>query len=485
VPGTIDRGADSAVELGVKFRAEVNGTITGIRFYKASTNTGTHVGNLWTSTGTLLASVTFTNETTSGWQQVNFASPVSITANTIYVASYHTDVGHYSGDQNYFASVGVDNSPLHALASGVSPDGVYAYGSASTFPTSTYYSTNYWVDVFFSAGTVSSLAVTPANATISTGSTKQFTAVATYFDGRTQDVTSLATWSSSNTAAATISAGGLATAGQAGSTTISATQAGVTGSTPLTVQIAPLTVVTTSLPDAAQNSPYSVTLAASGGTPPYTWSLAAGTLPAGLGLTAGGVISGTPTSRGAFSFTVGVSDGTRSATQALNLTVTGPTVSIWAATATPGTVDHGADSPVELGVKFRSDVNGTIKGIRFYKASTNTGTHVGSLWTSTGTLLASATFSGETASGWQQVNFSSPVSITANTTYVASYHTDVGHYSQDPNYFASMGVDYPPLHALANSVSPNGVYVYGSTSTFPSGTYLSTNYWVDLVFVSP
>ena len=43
-----------------------------------------------------------------------------------------------------------------------------------------------------------------------------------------------------------------------------------------------------------------------------------------------------------------------------------------------------------------------------------------------GTLLASATFSNETASGWQQVNFSSPVSITAGTTYIASYEAPVG-----------------------------------------------------------
>jgi hypothetical protein len=484
VPGVVDRGADGSVELGVKFRAEVNGGIIGIRFYKASANTGTHVGNLWTSTGTLLASATFTSETASGWQQVIFATPVSITANTVYVASYHTDVGHYSGDQNYFANAGVDNPPLHALANGVSPDGVYAYGSTSAFPTGSYFSSNYWVDVLFYATSVASVAVTPANATISTGSTKQFTAVATYSDGRTQDVTSLATWSSSNTTAATISAGGLATAGQAGSTSISATQGGVTGSTTLTVQLTPLTVTTTSLPDAVQNTAYFVTLAANGGIPPYRWSLASGTLPPGLGLSTGGVISGTPTTPGTSSFIVGVTDGQQSATQALSLVVTGPISTIWASTAVPANVDHGADGSVELGVKFRSDVNGTVKGIRFYKTSTNTGTHVGNLWTSTGTLLASATFTGETASGWQQVNFSAAVSITANTIYIASYHTDVGHYSQDLNYFASAGVDGPPLHALANSVSADGVYAYGSTSSFPAGTYLSSNYWVDVAFIS-
>jgi hypothetical protein len=94
---------------------------------------------------------------------------------------------------------------------------------------------------------------------------------------------------------------------------------------------------------------------------------------------------------------------------------------IWSTTSAPTNVDGGPDSPIELGVTFRSDVNGYIAGIRFYKSSANTGTHVGNLWTSTGSLLATATFTAETASGWQQVNFSSPVAVTANTVYVASY----------------------------------------------------------------
>ena len=134
-------------------------------------------------------------------------------------------------------------------------------------------------------------------------------------------------------------------------------------------------------------------------------------------------------------------------------------------------------------MKFRSDVSGYVTGIRFYKASTNTGTHVGNLWTSTGTRLATATFAGETASGWQQVNFSTPVAITANTVYVVSYHTNGGHYSDDQNYFATKGADNAPLHALANGVSgSNGVYAYGSTSIFPSQSWNSSNYWVDVVF---
>ena len=133
-PGTLSDSDTSAVELGVKFRADVNGFITGVRFYKSTANTGTHVGNLWSSTGTKLATATFTGESASGWQQVSFPSPVAVTANTTYVASYHTNVGHYSVNQNYFTSTGVDNSPLHALRSGVSgANGVYAYG-AGGFP---------------------------------------------------------------------------------------------------------------------------------------------------------------------------------------------------------------------------------------------------------------------------------------------------------------------------------------------------------------
>jgi hypothetical protein len=157
--------------------------------------------------------------------------------------------------------------------------------------------------------------------------------------------------------------------------------------------------------------------------------------------------------------------------------------SVWPDTRVPGIADAGADSPVEVGVKFRADSSGTITGIRFYKSAKNTGTHVANLWTRGGTRLASATFKNETASGWQQVNFASPVAISANTVYIASYHTNSGHYSCDENYFSSSGVDSAPLHIFANGVSGvNGVYGYGSTSKLPNLGWRSSNYWVDVVF---
>jgi hypothetical protein len=149
----------------------------------------------------------------------------------------------------------------------------------------------------------------------------------------------------------------------------------------------------------------------------------------------------------------------------------------------PALVDSNDGHAVELGVKFRSDTSGYITGLRFYKATTNRGVHVGHLWSSSGKLLASATFTGETGSGWQRVGFSAPVAIAANTVYIASYFAPAGHYSADNYYFAKAGVDNPPLHALANGVSgPNGVYLYSSSGGFPSSSYQSTNYWVDVEY---
>jgi hypothetical protein len=136
-----------------------------------------------------------------------------------------------------------------------------------------------------------------------------------------------------------------------------------------------------------------------------------------------------------------------------------------------------ADNAVNLGVQFKAASSGNITGIRFYKESDNTGTHTGALWTASGTLLATGTFSNETASGWQELDFSAPVPVTAGTTYVASYYTAIGHYAVTPNGLAS-GVTSGALTALAGG----GVYGYGPSNTFPSNSYNASNYWVDVVY---
>jgi hypothetical protein len=328
----------SALELGVKFRSDADGYITGVRFYKGPGTTGTHTGSLWSSAGTRLATATFVSETASGWQQVSFSSPVAVTAGTTYVATYYSPTGAYVYSEGFFATAGVDSPPLHALANGADGmNGLYVYG-ASGFPRQSYNSANYWIDVVF--------ATSPTTPTTVPGPT---------------------------------------------TTTTSTT------------------------------------------TPP------------------------------------------------------GPTTcpcTVWPSSAVPSNPAVADPSAVELGTKLRTDAAGYITGVRFYKGTGNTGSHVGNLWTAGGALLATAPFTAETATGWQQVLFATPVPVTANTTYVVSYYAPTGFYAGDGGFFNGAGVDRAPLHALASGVDgPNGVYAYGAGG-FPSQSYDSTNYWVDAVFVT-
>ena len=306
-----------AIEVGMQFTSNISGYVTGVQFFKASTNEGTHLGNLWTSEGTHLAEVTFTNETSSGWQAAYFPSPIAITANTTYVISYHAPQGHNAADNGSFTTP-VSNLPLQALVNEQSgPNGVYKYGS-SGFPTIGASATNYWVDVIFNTST-----------------------------------------------------------------------------------------------------------------------------------TIGTVIP----------------------------------VSVWPSTAVPTTPASPSAVAQELGLTFMPDVPGFMTGVRFYKSSTNLGQHIGYLWTDTGTLLASVTFTNETASGWQQANFATPVAINANTTYVVSYWSPKGHYADDAGYFATSGVTNQMLYAPPNGqYGPNGSYA--ATKVFPVTSSSSSNYWVDVVFTT-
>jgi hypothetical protein len=158
--------------------------------------------------------------------------------------------------------------------------------------------------------------------------------------------------------------------------------------------------------------------------------------------------------------------------------------SAWPATAVPVVASSIDTRVLNVGVKFRVDVNGYIKAIRFYKGAANTGTHTGALWTSGGTLLGSGNFASETTTGWQQMNFGTAIPVTANTVYVAGYRAPVGRTAADNNYFATAGVDNGPVHLLRNGVSgSNGVFTSGGTALrFPSTAASSTNYWVDIVF---
>lgn len=415
VPAVINSGDASSLELGVKFKSDVGGYVTGVRFYKGSANTGTHVGKLWTASGTLLASATFTNETGSGWQQVNFASPAAITANTTYVVSYYMPNGNYSFDQGFFANE-TFSWPLHALADSASVgNGVFKYGSGG-FPTDSYNATNYWVDAVFIQAFADAVAPEVTSKTPVSGATVVPT---------TTGVT--ATFSEPVTASS------ISFVLKNGSTTVPST---------VTYDVATRTATLTPTSQLSFGATYSATvsgardLANNPMAGPVTWSFTTVNCPC----------------------------------------------SLWSPTAVPGTTNSGDSSQIEVGLKFKSEISGAITGIRFYKGSSNTGVHVGNLWSATGTLLATGTFANETASGWQQVTFAAPIAISADTTYVVSYYSPNGNYSVSGGYLTNETVSWP-LHALANGAAGgNGVYRYGSGGGFPSSSFNATNYWVDVIF---
>lgn len=148
-----------------------------------------------------------------------------------------------------------------------------------------------------------------------------------------------------------------------------------------------------------------------------------------------------------------------------------------------------SDNPLNLGVRFKPNVNGYVTGIRFHKGVNNNGTHLGNLWSSSGNKLAEVTFTNETASGWQQAYFSTPVAVTAGSVYTASYFNPSGNFSITPDFFASAG--YPegspslwPVQALPNSDGGNGVFSYGNGAIFPNISYGAANYFVDIIFTN-
>ena len=287
LPATPDSGDSNPVEVGVQFTSSAAGSITALRFYKSSGNIGTHIGNLWSSSGSLLASATYTNETASGWQTVVLPQPVPIQANTTYVASYYTTAGHYSDDVNYF-STAYSASPLQVPING----GVYVYGPTSAFPTQVWNSSNYWVDVVVqytpTLPTPIAVSVSPVTATLGAGATQQFTATVA---GSTN---SAVTWSATG---GSVSSTGLYTAPSTpGTYTVTATSvadptqsasATVTVNAPVAIAISPA-VLSLSLGGTQQ---FTATVTGTTNTA-VTWSASGGTISASGLFTAPAVLVG-------------------------------------------------------------------------------------------------------------------------------------------------------------------------------------------------
>jgi cyclophilin family peptidyl-prolyl cis-trans isomerase len=520
VPPYSDNPDSQAVELGVKFQSDESGFIVGIRYYKGASSVGDDTGNLWSSSGTLLATAMFTNETTSGWEEVNFSQPVAIQAGTTYIASYFTPTGNYADDLGFFANGSTTSGPLTALGS------VYLYSSVSAFPTQTYDNSNYYVDPVFSqligavspalgaTGVATGSAVTVPFLAAMNGDTISSSTIE--LEDSSGNVVPATISYDSGTNTATLTPSSALNAGATYTVAITGGASGVADSNGDTLS-ANVTWTFTTAPSAP--AVLSVTPPAAGtgvdmNAPiqiQFNEAMNAGTLtnstlllqdsagdnvPVTVSYNSNNNIA-TLTPDAALdtsaTYTVVVDGGAEGVADAIGNAMaadftstfttaaplgTGP-FSLWTDSTTPEWTDNPDPRSVELGVQFKATSGGDITGIRFYQSAGNTGAQIVNLWSSDGTLLATATSSSTTGPGWVEIDFAQPVYVEANTVYVASYFTTDGNYADNETFFASGSFTNGPLTALA------GVYNYGSQSAFPTEIYQQSNYWVDVVLNPP
>ena len=379
----------TAVELGLRFTPAVDGFVTGVRFYKGTGNTGTHTGSLWSSAGQRLATVTFSNESATGWQQASFSPIVAVSAGSAYVVSYTAPSGYYAAQPRAFSYTGLSAPPLSAPGGFGSPPGG-VYGAPGTFPSQSYDATQYYVDAVFSDVNTAPLTI---------GGQSPLPGSTSVPPGTPISVTFSKTVTASSVALTVTTAAGTSVAG--------------TTSYDSTSRIATFT------PSAALSSSttYTVGAAATSNT--------------------GGVTGGST-----WSFTTAAPDQVTG----------GSPVSFYNDSATPATLEAADYSAVTLGVRFASSADGTVSAIRFYKGPDNTGTHVGALWAvGSTTPLAQVTFTGESTMGWQTATLSTPMHIAQDTEYVVSYRTTVGRYSVTAGAFSGTGLQRAPLRTASDS----------------------------------
>ena len=261
--------------------------------------------------------------------------------------------------------------------------------------------------------------------------------------------------------------GGTPTAAASGIITFQVTDAkGQTGSASLTLTVTaggPTITTPATLPNGEATAPYSQSLAASGGTPPYTWTVTSGPLPAGLSLNPGGVISGVPTTAGGFAFTVQVADSVnRKATQNFSLTII----------AAP-TITTSATLPqAEVGAAYSQTLIATGGSNSGYKWSITAGSLLAGLSLSTGGVLSGT----PTAAALGVSGFTVQVTDSANgtATLVMSITIIAGPTITTAPTLSSgtLGVAYGTVTLAASGGTPPYIWSI-TTGSLPAGLSLS------------
>jgi hypothetical protein len=496
LPDVSDAG--TSYELGMKFQSATSGYIKAIRYWKAPTEAGTHQGRIWASTGGApLATVTFTNETASGWQEQTLDTPLNIQPNTTYIVSVNAN-------SNFaFTNSGLATAIINGDLSSVADGNNGIFGSPGGFPASSWNNSNYFRDILFVSGPIISgasgdnqtgeagsalpdplvIEVRDANGNPQPGTTVDFTV--TSGDGLVSP--NSAVTDANGQAGTTLTLGSVA-----GANTVSAAAAGIgaiTFSATATPPPAPPTQIALTPASASTNLlkpiDYQATIQDQFGNPvttatdPVSFSVtgATGTFsPSATVTPSDGVasVTFTPTTTGTATMTAsvtGLADGVGSLTVGA---IPDPTVFTSQAPSSPDASDGGTS--YELGMKFQSAAGGYIKAIRYYKSPSEPGTHEGRIWTSAGVALATVAFTNETASGWQEQALDTPINIQPNTTYVVSVNAN-------NNFaFTSSGLATSIVNGDLSSVADGNNGVFGGPGTFPTSSYQNSNYFRDIVF---
>ncbi|WP_164515429.1 DUF4082 domain-containing protein [Microbacterium sp. 10M-3C3] len=458
-PATPAATDTAAVEVGTAFTVAKAGQVTAIRFYKSTSNTGTHVGSLWDASGARVARVTFPNETASGWQRGVLSQPVTVSPGQTYVVSYLAPNGRYAIAPQYFTTAKTAG-PITAPAGA---NGRFLYGAAGGMPTSSWNSSAYFVDAEIVFPTATAAAPSPS-ASPSPSPTGSPSPSASASPSPSPSASSAPSPSPETSAAPTpaptqsaapapVAVNGSAIAPASGATDVAPT-------TTVAVTLAPApaeATVAVAGPGGpvAGTSRYDVATGAVEFTParPLDWSTT---------YTASVAAPGATVTPASWSFSTAAQPQVADAA-----TIFGD--------ATPQHPWWADPDQVQVATRFSVSEPGRATGIRFYKGSENTGAHTGYLWrASDGARLAEVSFDTETADGWQSAKLSTPVTLETGVEYRVGLFSTTGRYAVDLNTLAQP-TTVGPFQIPANG----GAYTY--SRDFPDGSS-PNNYWVDVLF---
>lgn len=430
----------NAVNVGVKFNVNGAPYITGVKFYKGVDNTGTHVAHLRLAGEEAdLASKTYTSETSSGWQTVTFDDPVPLVPgwDNEYVVWVSMPNGHYAvdggmaGGSNHFNNGPFGNRYQDVVYIKDGESGFYEYTSDHEEVPTNETEANYWVSPII-ADSVDPYDVDGFTATDDTAGT-------------------ILDW--------TTAAGDDNEAYTAGFNTVRTDFIRNDG------------VASTVVGSQYSNAPY--------------WVGATGEQQDTTALPGQNYTYTVKVYDGCGNASEGVSDAASTASQSLSRIFS----------SNPANVDT-ATTPVVVGMHWQTSTAGKVWGARIHRGagtmpSAESGERLrATLWDNDGSVLASAFVpAGNQQTGWIDVRFDEPVTVSANHDYVIGYYSPNGKESYTNNTFTS-AVTNGSLTARADTGgTPNGVYAQGGgtgSTTFPTTRAgNSTWYGVDVNFFVP